>query len=188
MLWIALWITIGLYLASEIALSILKRSKTAAADARDQGSGRLIWIAVALGVVAAVAVQLIPVTRLHWPGRTMRAVALLLMLAGLTIRWWAVITLGRYFTTDVATQHRQPVVQTGPYRFVRHPSYSGALIAFLGIGVSMSDWLSIIVLLAPISFAVFNRIKVEERALLAALGAPYADYCSRTRRLLPGIL
>lgn len=183
-----LWIGVAFYPVSEIALSIFKRSKTAARESQDQGSMRLIWIAVTLGVVAAVAVQRVPFTRLNWPDRIVRPVALALLLAGLAIRWWAIITLGRYFTTNVATQRQQPVVQAGPYRFVRHPSYSGALIAFLGIGLFMSDWLSIVVLLLPITFAIFNRIRIEERALLAALGAPYANYCARVRRLIPGIL
>jgi protein-S-isoprenylcysteine O-methyltransferase len=98
-----------------------------------------------------------------------------------------IITLGRYFTTNVATHQQQPVVRIGPYRLVRHPSYSGALIAFFGVGLFMSDWLSIVVLLLPITLAIFNRIRVEERALLAALGAPYADYCAHVKRLIPGI-
>ena len=95
--------------------------------------------------------------------------------------------LGRYFTTDVAVQRQQPVIRTGPYRFVRHPSYAGALAAFVGIGVFMSDWLSIVCLLVPITLVFLNRIRVEERALLATLGAPYADYCARTKRLIPGV-
>ena len=181
------WVAVALFPVSEIALSVFKRSKTAAGESQDKGSMRLIWIAVTLGVVAAIAVQRVPVTRLNWPDRIVRPTALALLLAGMAIRWWAIITLGRYFTTDVATQHQQPVVRTGPYRFVRHPSYSGALIAFLGIGVFMSDWLSLVVLLVPITLAMFNRIKIEERALLASLGAPYADYCARVKRLIPGI-
>lgn len=52
----------------------------------------------------------------------------------------------------------------------------------------MADWLSIVVLLVPVTLAFLNRIATEERVLLAALGAPYADYCSCTRRLIPGIL
>ena len=181
-------IAIALYPASEIALSIFKRSKTATGKSQDRGSGGWIWIAVTLGVVAAVAVQRVQFTQLNWPDRIVRPVALALLLAGLAIRWWAIITLGRYFTTDVTTQQQQPVVRTGPYRFVRHPFYSGALIAFLGVGLFMSDWLSIVVLLTPITLAVFNRVRIEERALLAALGAPYADYCARVKRLIPGVL
>jgi protein-S-isoprenylcysteine O-methyltransferase Ste14 len=183
-----LWIAIALYPVSEIALTIFKRSKTPAGESQDQGSQRLIWIAVVLGVAAAVAAEWIPVTRLDWPDRIVRPVALVLILAGLAIRWWAIITLGRHFTTDVATQHQQPVIRTGPYRFVRHPSYTGELVVFVGIGVFMANWLSIIVLLAPITLAMFNRVRIEERTLLTALGAPYADYCSRVKRLIPGIL
>jgi protein-S-isoprenylcysteine O-methyltransferase len=177
-----------LFPVSEIALSIFKRSKTPRGQSQDQGSAGLVWIAVALGVVGAVAAQSVPIARPHWPDQIVRPIALVLVLSGLAIRWWAILTLGRFFTVDVATRREQPVVRTGPYRFVRHPSYAGALVAFLGIGVFMSNWLSVVVLLVPIALAVFIRIRIEERALLAALGAPYAHYCARTKRLVPGIL
>ena len=177
-----------LFPVSEIALTIFKRSKTAHGESQDQGSMRLVWIAVALGVVGGIAAQWVLAARLNWPDQIVRPVALLLVLSGLAIRWWAILTLGRFFTVDVATRREQPVVRTGPYRFVRHPSYTGALAAFSGIGVFMSNWLSIVALLVPITLAMFIRIRIEERALLAALGAPYADYCAHTKRLIPGIL
>jgi protein-S-isoprenylcysteine O-methyltransferase Ste14 len=118
----------------------------------------------------------------------LRLLALVLMAGGLTIRWSAILTLGRFFTVDVAIQPQQPVIQTGPYRFVRHPSYAGLLFSFVGLGVYFGSWLSLVVLLVPITAAVVNRILKEEAALLVALGAPYAEYCARTKRLIPGLV
>ncbi len=75
----------------------------------------------------------------------------------------------------------------GPYRIVRHPSYTGALMAFLGLALCLANWASLAVLLVQI-FLVFRwRVHVEEAALIDALGEPYRDYMKRTKRLIPGV-
>ena len=104
------------------------------------------------------------------------------------MRWIAILTLGRLFTVDVAIQANHAVVQSGLYRLVRHPSYSGLLLAFLGLGISFGNWMSILVLMVPIFLAVLNRVRKEEHALIAALGSEYVEYCSRTKRFIPGLL
>src|SRR5262249_50419629 len=81
----------------------------------------------------------------------------------------------------------QTVVQKGPYRLVRHPSYTGALLTVLGILLCQTNWLSLACfLLALPGFAY--RIRVEERALVTALGEPYRDYMRRTKRLVPSVV
>jgi protein-S-isoprenylcysteine O-methyltransferase len=183
---LALLVVVALFPISEIALAVFKRSHPASSSAEDRGSMGALWIAITVGVGFALAAEWVPSARMHAPGHIMRLLALVLMLAGLAIRWLAILTLGRLFTVDVAIQTNHRVVQAGPYRFVRHPSYSGLLLAFLGLGVFFGNWLSLLVLLVPITVAV--RVTKEERALHAALGASYAEYCSRTKRLIPGIL
>jgi protein-S-isoprenylcysteine O-methyltransferase len=91
------------------------------------------------------------------------------------------------FTVDVAIHSDHEVVQTGLYRFVRHPSYTGLLIAFLGFGVYFANWLSMIALLVPIALGMSIRVRQEEKALLRSLGPAYALYCARTKRFLPGL-
>ena len=107
------------------------------------------------------------------------------MLAGIVLRQWSIRTLGRYFTFTVRVREEQPVVDFGPYKWVRHPSYSGALLTMTGVGMALSNWasLALILLFAAIGFAY--RIPVEERALSEALGEPYLVYMRRTRRLIP---
>jgi len=78
-------------------------------------------------------------------------------------------------------------VRTGVYRFVRHPAYTGLLVAFLGLGVSLGHWLSLIAVMVPPAAALAYRIRVEEAALLESLGSEYAEYCGVTRRLIPGV-
>ncbi len=185
---LALWIVVGLFPVSEIALGVLKRSDRQSMQAQDRGSLRLLWIAITLGVGGAIAAQWIPLARIPVALQTLRIIALVLLLAGLALRWAAILTLGRLFTVDVAIHPGHSVVESGLYRFVRHPSYTGLLIAFLGLGIVYANWLSIIFLLVPITLAVVNRVIKEESALLAALGAPYADYCARTKRFIPKLL
>jgi len=81
----------------------------------------------------------------------------------------------------------QTVVERGPYRWVRHPSYSGLLIFFVGLGLALSDWLSVVVLAVLPAAGLLVRIRSEERALLGALGEEYRRYAATRRRLFPGI-
>jgi protein-S-isoprenylcysteine O-methyltransferase Ste14 len=188
MLTAVLWIVVCLFPVSEIALAILKRADSRSLQREDRGSMRLLWLATALGLTSAIACQWVPSARLGLPSGVVRGLALALLLSGLIIRWTAILTLGRLFTVDVAIQQDHALVQRGLYRLVRHPSYSGLLLAFLGLGLYFANWLSLLLLMAPITLAVINRIAKEERALLLALGPSYAAYCARTKRLFPGLV
>ncbi|MCG6963950.1 MAG: isoprenylcysteine carboxylmethyltransferase family protein [Acidobacteria bacterium] len=183
-----LLIVVMLFPVSEIALSLIKRSRGRAAKSEDRGSMRLLWLSICLGVVLATAAEWVPGTQLPVPLPTIRVAALALLVGGLVVRWTAILTLGRLFTVDVAIHSDHDVVEHGLYRYMRHPSYTGLLIAFVGLGLFFADWLSIVVLLVPIILGVLNRVVKEERALLESLGPAYAAYCARTRRFVPGLL
>jgi protein-S-isoprenylcysteine O-methyltransferase len=182
-----MWVVVGLFPVSEIALTIFKRSDAASAQAEDRGSLRLLWLMIGLGVSLAVASMWVPAAGLRFQGAWSSLVALTLLLLGLAIRWSAIVTLGRHFTVDVAIHRDHQLVERGLYRFVRHPSYSGLLLAFLGLGVAYANWLSLAVLMVPITAAVIHRIAQEEQTLHAALGPAYAAYCARVKRLVPGL-
>jgi protein-S-isoprenylcysteine O-methyltransferase len=107
--------------------------------------------------------------------------------SGLVLRTWSVRTLGRFFTMHVAVGEGQHVVQTGPYRIVRHPSYLGALLTYVSTAVFLHAWYSLGVALVILPCAFARRIGVEEQALRAGLGEPYESYCRRVKRLLPFI-
>jgi protein-S-isoprenylcysteine O-methyltransferase Ste14 len=183
-----LWVVVALFPVSEVALAFVKRSGGRGVQSEDRGSMRLLWLSIALGIGLAVAAQWIPSARLPGPPHVIRLVALGLLLGGLALRWAAILTLGRLFTVDVAIHSDHVVVQAGLYRLVRHPSYTGLLVAFLGLGVFYANWLSILGLLLPITLAVLNRVAKEEHALLTSLGSEYADYCARNKRFIPGLL
>jgi protein-S-isoprenylcysteine O-methyltransferase len=103
------------------------------------------------------------------------------------LRWYAIRVLGKFFTFDVAIAKGQTVVEAGPYRWIRHPSYTGSLIGFLGLGLTFTNWAALLVPMLCMIGAYAYRIPIEERALCKGLGQPYVDYMQRTWRLIPRI-
>ena len=120
-------------------------------------------------------------------GRELSVAGVALFAAGLILRWWAIITLGRFFTVDVTIEKDHELVERGPFRLVRHPSYTGVLLAFVGFALTLRNWAAILVVLLPIFLAFVRRMNVEEEALRGALGERYAQYMKRTKRLVPGV-
>jgi len=108
-------------------------------------------------------------------------------LTGMALRVWSVHTLGQYFQVKLMVADDQPVIQAGPYRLVRHPSYAGAILTFAGLGLCYGNWLSLAVMVVLPGANLVYRIVLEERMLVDALGAQYTSYCRRTARLIPRI-
>ncbi len=154
---------------------------------RDRGSHAWIFVAVCAGVFIAIFLfnANLPGTTLARGQRLQFWIGIALMLAGLAFRWYAIRSLGRFFTRTVATRAGQYVVDTGPYRLIRHPSYSGALLMFLGMGIAMTNWAALLAVVAGAAVGYAYRVRIEERALCADLGRPYRDYMQRTRRFIP---
>src|SRR5580704_16591702 len=109
------------------------------------------------------------------------------MMLGIALRQWSVLVLGQFFTVQVRVREDQTVVDTGPYRFVRHPSYTGIMITFLGVGVALENWLSLAALVVIPTIGLVVRIRVEERALTDALGEPYREFSRSRARLIPKV-
>ena len=169
---------------SELSLTLFKRSKSDAIS-KDRHSLKLIWLvnltAITLGIMAAYR---LPAGRIHL-GEIGLAIGYCLFLPGLVLRWWSIIYLGRFFTTNVAIAADHRLIDSGPYRFIRHPSYAGSLLALLGFTLCIPNWASWLLILVPCSAVTLWRIHIEEAALLAALGERYRGYMQRTKRLIP---
>src|SRR2546425_5466147 len=110
-----------------------------------------------------------------------------LFLGGLALRWYSIGYLGRYFTVDVSISAEHKLIDSGPYRHIRHPTYTGALLAFVGLAFCFGNWLTLLFLTVPIIGAFLWRIRIEESALLDALGEDYRAYMRRTKRLIPRV-
>jgi protein-S-isoprenylcysteine O-methyltransferase Ste14 len=154
----------------------------------DRGTYLLIQVTTFAGLLLAlVCPHAVP--GLHIPGPVVVPVALGAIAAwsGIALRTWATLTLGRSFRRTVTVTDHQAVVTTVPYRYLRHPAYSGILLAFAGLGAMFANWGSLVCLAVLPAFGYVARIRVEEQALERSLGSAYADYARDRRRLIPGV-
>lgn len=178
---------IAVWFVSEAALVFWRQ---AGADDRaklERGAVAVIWIVLAASALAALAVSYLDVLRLPVSGAALGWTANAVILAGLVVRWLAIAVLGRYFSVHVTVRDDHQIVDRGPYRWVRHPAYSGILLSFLGLGIASGSWLGLVLAAVPPAIVMLERIRVEEAALTAELGERYRAYCARTRRLVPGL-
>jgi protein-S-isoprenylcysteine O-methyltransferase Ste14 len=179
--------TVVVWLAAELVLQL--RQYRQGSRAR-----RTEWLSVVVFVVLAyagwqladVARRRLPQFAIPHPG-AVAAAGLVLAWCGIAFRLWAIRSLGRFFRGVVHVQEGHQVVQTGPYRFLRHPSYSGGLLAVLGFSLTFGNVVSALAFFAAFLLALLYRIRAEERMLFAELGDDYARYAARTRRLIPGV-
>jgi protein-S-isoprenylcysteine O-methyltransferase Ste14 len=127
------------------------------------------------------------VARIPGPPAVAGILGLTLLLGGIVIRWTAIYTLGKYFTGTVLIREDHCLVETGLYRYIRHPAYAGALIAHAGLGLAFMSWFSLALSSIHYLVAAFYRIRVEEKALRDAFGEHYVAYSMHTKRLIPGV-
>jgi protein-S-isoprenylcysteine O-methyltransferase Ste14 len=146
----------------------------------------LVVAAVAAGMNLAFRAAREPGTAIGG-GLAVTAAGVTILILGVALRTWAVLTLGRLFTFVVVIQDEHHVVDSGPYRFVRHPSYSGGILALIGAGIGLGNWISILAAAGLPLLAILIRIAVEEARLARDLGADYRSYAQRTKRLIPGL-
>jgi protein-S-isoprenylcysteine O-methyltransferase len=171
---------------SELCLGLVKRSRSNATS-KDRHSLAAIWLVYLFTIpLAIVAAYHLPECSIPWP-QWLPGLGFGLFALGLVLRFYSIMHLGRFFTVNVAiaTDHR--LVSAGPYRFVRHPSYTGAMLAAFGFALSFQNWASLLIIFIPCCAVMRWRIYVEERALLDALGEEYRSYMRRTKRLIPWI-
>lgn len=176
-----LFVTLVIWFAVESGQAGQRRPE---ATSQDRGSVIILRVCGAGGaVLAALALNVRAAAFAH--GLLMFSAGLALMLSGIGLRWWAFHTLGRYFTFTVMTSADQRVIDTVPYRLLRHPSYAGLLLTLIGIGLTYGNWPSLVALTLFPFVGLVNRIRVEEAALASALGSAYAAYASTRKRLIP---
>ena len=173
--------------ASEIYIAIATRTRQSGGKVRDRGSMLILWVTIVGSITGAEFVRKSTSFPLLPGFHELRLVAVLLMVAGLAIRWTAFFSLGKAFSANVAIRDTQSLYRSGLYSVVRHPSYSGLLIIFMAVALAEKNWLSAAIVLVFPTAAVLYRIHVEEIALNEAFGAAYATYSATTKRLIPGI-
>lgn len=185
---VVFYVTLAVCYAPELYRSWFRHPEAGAVN-RDRGSHLVVLFAIGTGVFLAIFVAnaRLPYTQFTWHPRGVFWLGIALMLAGFAFRHYAIHVLGRFFTHTVATRPGQYVVDTGPYRLIRHPSYSGSLLTFVGLGLAMGNWASLVLLMLGAGIGYAYRVRIEEHALCADLGQPYRDYMQRTRRFVPHV-
>lgn len=176
---IAIFVLWGL---SEVAISSVLRTKTE--PSKDAGTLRLVLSVVYACLFAAIWIAIRDdgqfVTR-----SPASACGLAMIVLGMLVRGWAIATLRKYFTVNVTVRDDHRLIRVGPYRFVRHPSYTGALLSFYGFALAVQNVWAALIIIVPITYAFFVRMRVEEAVLRTAFPDDYPVYERETRRLIP---
>nr|WP_294790156.1 isoprenylcysteine carboxylmethyltransferase family protein [uncultured Mucilaginibacter sp.] len=172
---------------SEVVLAVVKRSKkTQVKSNADKNSLLVLWVCIAGGLMLGGFAP-------HYINLTFPALAwihnagLVVLLAGFLVRWLAILQLGKMFTVNVSINSGHQLKTNGLYGLVRHPSYLGALLILLGIGLFTGDAAALIVVFIPPLLAFIYRMHVEENALVAEFGPEYVDYKNKVARIIPGV-
>ncbi len=175
-----------IWCSSEVLLNLMIRSGSTDKKNQDKGSLRFIWImialAISLGIIFSYNIKM-PIIN----GLLISYLGLIIIIIGMLIRFISIWTLGKYFTVDVTIREEHKIKQDGFYKIVRHPSYSGSLLSFLGFGISLNNWTSLVVVMFLVVISMLYRIKIEEKILTAHFGNTYEDYMKKTYRLIPFI-
>jgi protein-S-isoprenylcysteine O-methyltransferase Ste14 len=175
-----------LWLGSEIALARMKHSQPVDAQF-DKFSIRTLWITIFVSVNLGVLIGLQRIGHFELGSRILPIAGITLIICGLIVRWFAILSLKHQFTVDVSIRKDHRMIKEGIYRYVRHPAYAGSLLSFFGLGFCFSNYLSLLIISVPICVAFLHRIRIEEEALIQAFGSEYLDYRASTKRFIPGI-
>ncbi len=168
---------------------IAARASLGAPPAEDRGSLPVVLLGFGIATTAAFLLPFAaPGARLPGAPLVWFVLGVLALLSGGLLRRHCFRVLGTFFTGAVTIQPGHRVVESGAYRWIRHPAYSAALLIVLGIALSLGNWLGVVVS-STIAFAAYSyRARVEERALLSALGEPYARFLAARKRFVPFVL
>ncbi len=169
------------WLAIELRKGLHKRAEASTAD---QGS-KLANIIPNIGVVVAIALALIFPSAIFGSRHVTSWLGICVFVAGFALRLWCFAALGQYFTFMVQTSKDQPVIQSGPYKFLRHPSYAGVLLVVTGVGIFFGYYISLLVAVGAVFAGLAYRIGVEEAALENELGTKYSEFAKGRKRLIP---
>jgi protein-S-isoprenylcysteine O-methyltransferase Ste14 len=174
-------ISVAAFLAGEFSQAVKWRRGASRTDLRGEAAFRVVFFAGIL--MLPLAQTLAPQAVLEGSG--VFVLGTVIGWLGLLLRWWSFGTLGKYFTTVVKTSADQLVVSRGPYRVLRHPSYTGLLAALLGCGLMLGNWVGTAASFLLILLALIYRLLREEHAMIDTLGDPYLDFAKDRARLVP---
>jgi protein-S-isoprenylcysteine O-methyltransferase Ste14 len=181
-----LFVSVGAFSGGELLRALVQALRGRRGARRVSMRAEAMFRAMFVG-----GILLLPIGRAFAPGAVIGggvwifALGVVIGWLGLLLRWWSFVSLGKYFTVVMKTSKDQPVVDRGPYRVLRHPSYTGLLLAFAGFGLMLGNWVSAVGAVGLVLIALIYRLRIEERAMSAALGDRYRDFAANRARLIP---
>jgi protein-S-isoprenylcysteine O-methyltransferase Ste14 len=173
--------TLAVWFASESRIGL--RNRGGRGENLDRGSRAWVVLLYAAGIAAAAALRHVQPGLID--GWTPVVVGVALALCGIALRQWAVATLGSFFTVSVEVQHDHRIIDGGPYRWLRHPSYTGALLTLVGVSLALGNWIGCLAAALLGLAGLVQRILVEERALASRLGPAWTEFAGQRKRLIP---
>ncbi len=180
-------LVVGAFVVVEVVARLRSRRNESGAPAEWRSFIAVIcsiYLGFLVAFIAASGLESLAIGFARWPIFVLGAV---LAAGGIAFRQWAVLVLGSSFTVEVRVSPGQPVVEEGPYRWLAHPSYTGMIATFAGVGLMLGNWVSLATLLAIPAVGLVFRIRVEEQVLLAGIGEPYRRFLAGRARLIPGV-
>jgi protein-S-isoprenylcysteine O-methyltransferase Ste14 len=172
--------------ASELfnAFGIRRSRHSTSTQRRDRGSYWIVLLIVWGSIIVSFLARALNLGVFH---NNLQYLGLGLVVCGIALREWAVLSLGRFFTLKVTVASDHTFVRSGPYRWLRHPAYSGSILTLVGVSLSLGSWVGGILVLILSLAGFLYRVGIEEKALLEALGDEYRDYMQHTWRFFPGL-
>jgi protein-S-isoprenylcysteine O-methyltransferase Ste14 len=157
-------------------------------SAADRRAKRLVLAAVWLGLLLAYLIaKNVPALRAGADTWATLILGVTIACLGTILRAWSILTLGTFFRRDVMVETGQAVIRRGPYRWLRHPSYTGTLVSTFGLGLAFGSWVGAFLAVTIATLGHLPRIRVEEAALRDGLGVAYDEYAKTTDRLVPHV-
>ncbi|UAY51126.1 methyltransferase family protein [Ferruginibacter albus] len=174
------------WLLSEIYLNRFLRSNNTDKQNADKNSLLLIWIVIIVTIITALFIT----NSIYCPissHTAIRFIGLCIIIIGVLLRLYIVASLGNFFTVTVTIRQDHQLKKDGFYKYLRHPSYAASLLSFIGYGVTLNNWMSLLVIVFAILSVFIIRIRIEERVLIGHFGSAYLDYKKTTKAIIPFI-
>ncbi len=185
----ATWLVIILFYvwaASELfnTFAFRRGGQSNNATQTDRGSYWIILLIVWGSFVISILARARDLGAFH---NNLQYIGIGLVVLGIALREWSVLLLGRFFNVRVTIASNQTLVRRGPFRWLRHPAYSGSILTLVGFPLAMGTWVGVLLVLILSLAGYLYRVRIEEQALLDAFGEEYRDYMRHTWRFFPGL-
>jgi protein-S-isoprenylcysteine O-methyltransferase Ste14 len=173
----------------ESSLRYGEEAKSLATTERDKKSTSYIFKVFGINIIILLAAIILNYFNICilFHNHHIALIGNVIMIMGLSFRITAVRTLREYYTRTLKTIANHKIIDSGLYKYIRHPGYLGLILFWTGAGISSNNYISATIIFVDTLAVYYYRIKSEEKMLVDAFGEDYINYKKRTWRLLPPV-